>query len=135
MQARSHRGAGTLACAWRSGAEGLHHQLLAVADVVENLPAEDEEAAVDPDVRLADRADRLHVPAAVTDTGWKVREGRTLRNAPWPAARRRSPSVGEVEVGHVVGVVGQEDLVAVEVVLDGLEPRADVGRRARVRRR
>ncbi len=108
-------------------------EVLARAKLVEELPAEDEVAAVDPDVgphHVAHgpnppvRLHRDHVEAVVRAHREKARHRVLL-----PGAGDHPREIG---IRERVPVVGEEELVVGEVVADGTQPLADRRPRTRI---
>ncbi len=108
--------------------ERLLDELLALADVVEDLPAEDEVAAVDPGRALANVADRLH-RASVVGLHEVERVGRAHGEEGGDVVRRAEglDELRERSVRQRVAVVGEEHVVIPEVRPDR---RGAAGRRS-----
>ena len=108
--------------------ERLHDQLLPLVEVVEDLLAEHEVPPVDPDVGRSTLDDALD-PALGIGAG-DVERGRWRHG---DEARHRIGLLhaldqgGQVEVGQVVAVVGEEELVVPDVLADPAEALADRG--------
>ena len=101
--------------------ERLDHQLLALVDVVEDLVAEDEVAAVDPDVGVGAGAHALRPRRPSSNsTRWKVSGGRTARKQPvLPLAPEASIISGSGASRQPVAVVGEEHLLVLDVLAHG----------------
>src|SRR5579883_647210 len=109
----------------------LLHQLFSLFNVVENLPLEDEESPVDPDIRAIDIADS--VDRAVLNRGDDVeRLGRLHRHETGylVAATEVVEQSGKMQIGQSVGIVGQEDVLAGQMLLNRFQTLADVGAEA-----
>ncbi len=108
--------------------EALHHELLAFEEIVEDLRAQDEIAAVHQRARLlqAHHALDLATLAQLDEV-----EGIGRRDGAEAADRVRGAEllhhVVEVEVGQDVGVVRQEHLLVLQVLAHPEQPAADVG--------
>src|SRR5262249_7098399 len=107
--------------------ERLEHELLALAHVVEDLGAEDEVAAIDPDVGPVGRAEPRH-PAVAVDVGEVIGErwpdGDEAGDL--PAALEVLQHLVEVEVAQPVAVVGEEHLLVADVLTHRPQALADV---------
>src|SRR5262249_34096486 len=108
--------------------KGLVDKFVAWLDDVEDASAEDEEAAVDPDVGATERVDRVH-DAAVIGCDDVVLSPRLYRDEQpgGPAPFQRCDHVVERSVGEPVAVRRKEDLVVADVPLHPLQPLADGG--------
>src|SRR2546426_2153312 len=107
--------------------EGVHHEVLAVPQVVEDLRAKNEEAAVDAQAGLPDSLDARHLPVV-------VRHDKVIAELRPDAEVARDPVAPpemlqlrrERQVGEAVAVVREELLLTGEMWLDGLEALPDV---------
>src|SRR5919197_3440739 len=96
-------------------------EVLARAEVVEDLAPEGEEAAVDPEVGVADVANRLDaVPVPERDDVELVRRPHAEEERRLVARLEGLDHVVERRVGEAVAVGGEEEVVAREVRLDRL---------------
>src|SRR2546426_4109571 len=105
----------------------IHHEVVAGAQVVEDLRAKNEEAAVDAQAGLPDSLDARHLPVV-------VRHDKVIAELRPDAEVARDPVAPpemlklrrERQVGEAVAVVREELLLTGEMWLDGLEALPDV---------
>src|SRR3989449_7314967 len=105
----------------------IHHEVLAVPQVVEDLRAKNEEAAVDAQAGLPDVLDARHLPVV-------LRHDKVIAQLRPDAEEARDPVAPpemlklrrERQVGETVAVVREELVLTGEMWLDGLEALPDV---------
>src|SRR5215471_12257541 len=113
--------------------EGLHDQLFARLDVVENLLPEREESGVDEEVGLAHSRNGAHRIVGIERDHVKALGRLGAQEAgDLSAAHEAIDLVGKGEAAQSVGVVRQENLFAFQVLFDRLQPLSDVGLQARI---
>ena len=102
-------------------------QLLAILEIVEDLGAEDEEAAIDPQIGVGggldaiDLAARLHLDEMQAERGAHCEETGDL------AALLEGLDHGrQIDVGEAVAVIGEEHLLALDMRAHGKQALADV---------
>src|SRR5262249_42381141 len=117
--------------AFDQAVEWLEHKLFTILDKIENLPAEDEEAAIDPDFRFLARADPLHGTVRVefreveADRGMDGDEAADLS-----AFLELTNHVRQRRIGEAVAVVGEKHLLVLDEVLDRQQSLSNVSPRA-----
>ena len=114
--------------------EGLFDQLFARFDVVEDLLAQAEEAAVDPDVAVPHRFNRSHDAIRLgLRLAWKLCAGRTATKvATAPLGMKLVDDLVHRQVGQPVRSSWRGSLVLSRQLLHAQQPLADVGVQAGV---
>src|SRR6185437_7423708 len=120
----------------REGGAGVADEVAVLRDVVEDLRTEDEVAAVLPQLHLGQRADGGDAVVLADGDAVERRLGRHGHQRPDGIARLEDVDhVVERQVGEDVGVVGEEHLLALDVLAHPAEPLADRAVEARVHER
>src|SRR5689334_6104740 len=106
--------------------ERLEHELLALLDEVEDLLAEDEEAAIDPDVGLLAGTDALHRSRLVELCEMKADRRMNRDEAGDLAALLEAlDHLRQGSVGQAVAVIGEEHLLVLDEMFDREQSFAD----------
>src|SRR6266487_19887 len=107
--------------------ERLDHQLLTLVEIVEDVPPEDEVAAVDPQPGALDVADAGDQAVLLVDERERVVRLHAQERGDGVAAAKVGDQLVQGRVGQAVAVAGEEDLLAFEVLARRPQPLADVG--------
>ena len=102
-------------------------QFIAVAHVVEDLLSEDEEAAVDPEIGVLAGADALDLPARPhVDQMQAERRPHRSEAGDLSARAEGLDHFRQIDIGKAVTVVGEEHLLACDMLAHGPQPLADI---------
>ena len=116
--------------------EGLNHEFLAIMDMIEDLPTQHKEAAIDAEIGIGDRLDvgdhtvGTQSDRVVAEVRLYGEEARGLA-----APLEHIDELGQAHVGEAVAVIREEDLFVLEVLLHGHQALPDIGRLAGIHER
>src|SRR3989442_1423110 len=116
--------------------EGFNHEFLAIMDIIEDLPTQHKEAAIDPEIGIGDRLDVGDLTVGTQSDRVEAEVRLYGEEASGLAAPlEHIDELGQAHVGEAVAVIREEDLFILEVLLHGKQALPDIGRHAGIHER
>src|SRR2546422_3508131 len=116
--------------------EGLNHEFLAIMDMIEDLPTQHKEAAIDAEIGIGDRLDVGDLTVGTQSDRVEAEVRLYGEEASGLAAPlEHIDELGQAHVGEAVAVIREEDLFILEVLPHGKQALPDIGRHAGIHER